>query len=86
MQAILEQIRENQDRVRGCRVHVFPAIGNNYRLGQKLTCLNCGGVMDLREVGNYLRGFAAAGGNPQDVLPDWNEATPNDQAAGEGNG
>lgn len=71
--SIMAEIRQNQDRVRGCAVHRFPAIGDTYRLGQKLTCLNCGGVMDLREVGNYLRGFAAAGGDPQIVLPDWKE-------------
>lgn len=37
----------------------------------KIVCFNCGGAMDLIKVSEYVRGYIAAGGNPNDVWPGW---------------
>lgn len=71
--AILAEVRENHAKLRACKKHRFPAIGDNYRLGQRMRCLACGGDMSLTDAVMYLRGYIAAGGNAQDVFPDWKE-------------
>jgi hypothetical protein len=70
--ALLANIRANRDRVEGCKRHriIWPAIR---RFGMKLDCAACGGKLSLSEVGAYVRGYMAAGGNPDDVAPWWNQ-------------
>ena len=34
----------------------------------RLSCIHCGGEMDLSSIARYLEGYVAAGGNPDDVL------------------
>lgn len=70
---ILAQARANQRKLRTCQRHTFPAKGDNYRFGDYLMCLNCGGEMSLLDVGNYIRGYVAHGGPATDILPDWRE-------------
>lgn len=71
--SILAEVRENSAKIKGCQRHYFPAKGSNYRLGEKVTCANCGGLMSLTDIGSYLRGYIAAGGSSADVMPDWSE-------------
>lgn len=69
--SLLADIRRNRAAIESCPRHRFPAKGPTYRLGDRVTCERCGGTMDLRAVGDYLRGYAAAGGDPREVMPDW---------------
>ena len=67
----LEAIRANQDKLDGCKRHRF-AIGNPpYEFGMKLTCYNCGGRMDAVKAFVYVQGYEAAGGNANDVIPNF---------------
>ena len=74
--SIMQEIRANLAALASCERHQFPERGNTYRPGTKLTCLRCGGTMSLTDAGNYLRGYAAHGGDPRDIIPDWPSAQP----------
>ena len=65
--ALMAEVKANLSRRNGCSRHHFEA-RDKYRLGDRLTCANCGTAMRLSEIGLYARGFMAAGGNPDDVL------------------
>lgn len=71
LETMIKDARAMAERIRNCPKHRFPASAKNYRLGESLTCLNCKGRLTLIEVGNYVRGYKAAGGDPKDVIPDW---------------
>lgn len=68
---MIAEIRENQKHLDGCKRHHFPTFGQ-VAFGMKLDCSNCGGRMCALQAGAYTRGYAAAGGNPNDVIPGWN--------------
>lgn len=74
-QMILDEIRENQRRLDGCKRHHFPTIPQVERIptafGLKLSCSKCGGSIDALQAYAYTRGFAAAGGNPNEIIPGW---------------
>lgn len=73
------EVQANRNRLDACPRHKFdghvPGIeqGVAGMMGKKITCLNCGGQMDLVALNFYLRGFEAAGGNGNTVLPGWKE-------------
>jgi hypothetical protein len=73
------QVKANRDRLDGCKRHRFPAEvpgieqGVGGMFGRKIECLNCKGMMDLVALNYYVRGFEAAGGDPNSVLPGWRE-------------
>lgn len=71
---ILEEVRANQARLDNCKRHHFPTWPENIgrALGLKVDCCNCGGTIDARMAAAYARGYAAAGGDPNDVIPGWN--------------
>lgn len=67
---MLADIRENHRRWRECPRHLYRAWdANKHRLGQKHTCLNCGSSKSLTDIGCYIEGYQAAGGNPNDIMP-----------------
>lgn len=72
------EISANNDMLNACPRHFFElsdeeiAEGVGGLFGKKLTCRRCNGSMRLTDINHYVRGFAAAGGNPNDVLPGWN--------------
>ena len=72
---LLEEIRANQIRLDTCKRHCFPTwppIEQTPTLiGLKVDCCNCGGRMDALHAYAYTRGFEAAGGNPNEVIPGW---------------
>lgn len=70
VKAIWEEVKDNQKKIRGCKRHDFGNAGL-VKIGQKLTCKNCGGAMGLAEIGNYIRGYQAAGGSGTDIIADW---------------
>lgn len=72
------EISANNDKLNACPRHFFElpdeaiAEGMGALFGKKLTCLRCHGSLRLTDINQYIRGFEAAGGNPNDVLPGWN--------------
>lgn len=65
---ILEDVVKNNSKLAGCARHKFlrmePGICTHLR------CLHCNGRMSLRDVLNYTKGFAHAGGDPKTVYED----------------
>ena len=68
---LLAEIRENRDRLRNCPCHRF--VDQKANLGKKVECAECGGRMCLTELGGYMSGYKAAGGNPNDLWPGWDK-------------
>lgn len=72
--AIWQQVKANHDRLRACKRHRFPA--GAVRLGQKHTCLDCGGEIDGVALLNYIAGYEAAGGDSADIYPGFRAELP----------
>lgn len=68
-----EAIKARVARERACPRHHFGIGGGPYPLGAFYRCTHCGAERRLHEIGNYIRGYAAAGGDPKDICPDWRE-------------
>lgn len=68
---MLNAIRANRKRLDECPKHRFEIGEPPYRLGAKATCMHCHGEMELTSIDEYLRGYRAAGGNPNDIVPGW---------------
>lgn len=66
---ILTEIRENSVRLNNCPMHHFTY--EKLELGQRLKCDNCGGQMQITDAGYYVKGYKAAGGDPENVWPGW---------------
>jgi hypothetical protein len=67
-----EEVQENNRKKEACPLHTFKPMTGAIRIGQKFTCTNCGGErFSLVDIGHYLRGYKAAGGDPDDVFPGW---------------
>lgn len=64
---LLREIQANRITLDNCPQHKFEVL--NY--GEKNTCIVCNGKLSVTEIGQYVQGFAAAGGNPCDILNDW---------------
>lgn len=69
---LLEEIKANQARLDGCKQHHFPTFPERLAFRQKLDCSKCGGSIDALQAYAYTRGFAAAGGDPNEIIPGWN--------------
>lgn len=72
---MLEEIRANQNRLDGCKRHHFPTLPPNGEIpvsfALKLDCSNCGGRIDALQAYAYARGYEAAGGDPNEIIPGW---------------
>lgn len=66
-----EQVKANSARLESCPRHHFTYA--KVVVGRPVACDNCGGTMHLTDAGMYVRGYIAAGGNPDDVFPGWNK-------------
>lgn len=67
--SILGKIKENHERINSCKKHAFDFPKDRpLGFGEKLVCLNCGGAMDAIEAFRYCQGFKAAGGNPNEII------------------
>jgi hypothetical protein len=66
---VMAAIKANHEALDKCPKHAF-AYPTERRLnfGEKLTCRNCGGLMDAVQAFRYCQGFKAAGGNPNEVI------------------
>lgn len=67
--AIYKRVRINRIRLDACPKHRFDVATFAIKFGAKSTCLECGGEMSVLDVAQYVRGYGAAGGDPNDVLP-----------------
>lgn len=65
------EIRANQNRLDACKRHRFDLGDPPYEFGMKVTCQNCGGEMDAIKAFVYVQGYEAAGGDPNDVIPNF---------------
>lgn len=65
---MLDEIKRNRDRLDACPQHDFGELPNPPRFGQKLICTRCIGQMDAVQAFRYCQGFAAAGGDPNEVI------------------
>jgi hypothetical protein len=68
---LFEVIKANNRRLDDCPKHLFENVPIAFNA--RATCTMCGGAMDVLKISQYVRGYAAAGGNPEDVFPDWNK-------------
>lgn len=65
--SLLAEIRANRTKLDACDVHRFAP--DDYKFGQKMTCLKCGGTMQATDVGHYIKGYEAHGGSCDDIWP-----------------
>lgn len=72
--ALWEQVKANSAKLNACPRHRFPA--GPVRLGQKHTCLDCGGAIDGVALLNYIAGYEAAGGDAADIYPGFRAELP----------
>ena len=66
---LMEQIKANRVRLNNCPKHRFEVGEPPYRFGEKFTCCNCRGKMGAIYAFEYANGYAAAGGDPNDIIP-----------------
>lgn len=64
-----EEVKANSAKLNACRRHRFEY--EAVKIGQRIECAHCGGKLQLTDAGMYVRGYIAAGGNPEDVWPGW---------------
>ena len=67
--AIWEEVKANRARLDRCTRHAF--VGGAVKLGQPVTCTACSGTLGLVDASYYIRGFMAAGGDPNLIWPNW---------------
>ena len=67
---VYEELQANQKRLNECKRHHFPTFPE-VTLGMKLDCSKCGGRMDAVHAYAYAKGYAAAGGDANDIFPHW---------------
>ena len=66
---LFEAAKENSRKRSECKRHSVSAFERN--LGQRFTCSVCGCNADLSYVAAYADGYKAAGGNPNDIVPNY---------------
>jgi len=66
-----EAIKANRKKLDECKQHAFADVSPPFYLGQCFVCDNCGGHMQAVEACQYARGFHAAGGNPNLIIPNF---------------
>lgn len=65
-----EATRENHATRDSCQLHKFnPA---EYKHGKSPVCLNCGAWVSAQRVYGYIEGYAAHGGDVNDIWPGYN--------------
>lgn len=66
-----EKIALNRVKLDCCEQHEFETHGVEVQIGKRVKCKRCGGEMSLIQANEYVRGFAAGGGNPELVWEGW---------------
>lgn len=65
--SLLIEIRQNKSKLNGCKRHKFD-LNIPFQVGQKYECKNCGGRESGPAILVYCQGYKAAGGNPNDIV------------------
>ena len=68
LRQIFKDVRENSDKRDACPRHDFGQYPMPPKLRIKLTCKHCGAWMQICDISIYAKGYAAAGGNPEDII------------------
>jgi DNA-directed RNA polymerase subunit RPC12/RpoP len=66
---LFKRAKINRIKLDGCTLHRYDPEAFAIMFGAKAVCMNCGGEMGVLEIAQYIRGYIAAGGNPNLVLP-----------------
>lgn len=70
----IRRIIANTAKLEACPVHRFDPEDFKPELPRfKMTCTTCGGEMEPTDIRQYLLGFVAAGGDPEQVWPGFME-------------
>jgi hypothetical protein len=67
--SIWAEAKANVAKLDTCPRHRFTS--TPVKLGDKFICLACGGTVGLTDLGNYIRGYRAHGGDADDIWPGW---------------
>lgn len=67
--SIWEEVKANSAKRKACKLHRIDP--KAYKFGRKVTCLNCTAWMAATDLMYYVEGYQAAGGDPSDVWPGW---------------
>lgn len=67
-------IKARVAREQACPKHRFEIGPGPYAMGVKYRCAHCAAEKRMYEIGDYVRGYQAAGGDPRDICPDWRSA------------
>lgn len=67
---VWQEVKANRAKLNGCKRHHFDG-GEIKKLGAKYICRHCGGTEGLSSIGDYIKGYEAAGGNADDIWPGW---------------
>lgn len=68
---LLKEVRDNAARLDRCPRHEYE--DKPIRLGDTPVCVKCQGTMALTNIGQYIRGYQAAGQDPEDIWPNWSK-------------
>jgi len=68
--SLWKEVKENRRALDSCKKHNFTP-PKELKLGEIYTCNNCGGKLRLSDIGDYIRGYEAAGGNCNDIWLDF---------------
>lgn len=68
------EVKENLGRLDHCPKHRFE--GGYPALGANMTCLQCGGSLNIIRVRYYIQGYMAAGGKSDDIWPGYEQNRP----------
>lgn len=71
--ALYQKARDNRNSLDACPRHKFKDTGAPINFQTRYACEHCGGQLNALEASQYVRGFAAAGGDPESVFPGWYE-------------
>lgn len=72
MLKIWEEVKENVRKLDSCPSphHRFLKVEFSSGIPRYVFCSECGGRMDIMLARSYRSGFAAAGGKPEEVMPE----------------
>lgn len=68
--SIMAEVKANRAKLDGCYRHLFD-IPKPITMGAKYHCQKCGGQTSLTDIGWYIRGYVAHGGDANDIVPGW---------------
>lgn len=75
VKSIWQEVKDNRKALDSCSLHQFEP-PEELKLGAVYICKNCGGKKRLPPIGDYIGGYEAAGGNADDIWPEWRKKKP----------